>query len=129
MNHSLRIAALDQRPRQGLQRTAGRQALPHRLAQDLQAVKVHHRGDKQPALRRRHIGDVGHPDLIGLVGADRSNNRLGAIGWSWSLWVVRTFRPLPVRPLSPSCRMSRSTRLWLQHCPLRRSSSVIRGLP
>src|SRR5467141_4021764 len=53
-----------------------------------------------------------------LVGADRSNNRLGAIGWSWSLWVVRTFRPLPVRPLSPSCRMSRSTRLWLQHCPL-----------
>ncbi len=58
-----------------------------------------------------------------LLGAGRSSSKFGAIGPSWSLWVVRTLRRWQVRP------WSRSTRLWLHLFPPRRNSSVMRGLP
>jgi hypothetical protein len=66
MNDAARMAPLLQGPRQGLQRPAGFQVLPERPAQDLAAIKVHHRRQKQPPLRGGDVRDVGDPNLIGF---------------------------------------------------------------
>src|SRR6266478_1764406 len=67
MNHPARIASLSQGSIQGLDCPTGFQTFPYRPAQDLSAVKVHDRSHKQPALRRGHVSNIGHPNLIGFL--------------------------------------------------------------
>src|SRR6185369_3063450 len=68
MNHPTRITSFDEASFERLDSSSVHQTFPNGPTEDLAAVKIHHRSDKQPAFVRGHISDVRHPDLIGLPG-------------------------------------------------------------
>src|SRR5437016_4428898 len=67
MNYPARIVPPGQGSIQGLECPTGFQTFPYRPPQELSAVKVHDRRHEQPALCRRHVSDIGYPNLIGAL--------------------------------------------------------------
>jgi hypothetical protein len=64
MDHAVG-APLGGRHGQGVQDERGLEVRGHRPADDAAAEGIEHHGEVQEARPRRHVGDVGHPELVG----------------------------------------------------------------
>lgn len=113
---------------QGIGDEFGAHVIGHRIAQPAARAQIEHRGQIQPPLTGRDVGDVANPGDIRLAGieppADQVRQGRGVLGWI----VVRTFAGLWT-PTMAWIRMSRSTRSWFTSKPWARSSAVMRGWP
>lgn len=97
-------------------------------AHDFSTPKIQDSGQVVPALFGVHLGDIGHPNLVGPA----DWQALDAIGTpsvgdpAGSSSPIGVPRPTPVRPLS---RIKRATRFLPKRVPSRANSRVILGLP
>lgn len=120
---------LDHRHLERVQHQVRLEVRGHGPAHDPPAVHVQDHREEQKARPGRHIGDVGHPKLVGRVAVKARCTRSAAGASTGPRRVVRTPRRR-LTPTKPADRMSRATRFWPTGWPdSSRRSFQMRGAP
>src|SRR5262249_49103897 len=107
----------------------GTHVIAHRPTNYLAGEQVEDHGQVEPALAGRNGGDIGQPDVIGLVGdkvliEQVCRHREGMLAGGCA-HAIAARRPCPDTMLA----LTRPTRLRLTVWPVARSSAWMRGAP